>query len=57
MTEPIIRQRRKRREVLTDRMVAALPRRAAPYFFADPELPKFGVRVRPDGPGSDAELW
>jgi integrase len=33
-------------------MVAAMPRKAQPYFHADPELPKFGVRVRPTGPGT-----
>jgi integrase len=44
--------RRQRRKVLTDNMVAALPRRAKPYFFPDPELPTHGVRVRPAGPSS-----
>lgn len=44
--------RRARRQVLTDRMVAALPRRAVPYFHPDPELPKHGIRVRPQGPGA-----
>lgn len=52
MAEIELRQRRKRRAVLTDKMVAALPRRRATYFFADPELVKFGVRVRPTGPGA-----
>jgi integrase len=47
-----IRQRRARRKVLTDRMIAELPRRAQPYFLPDPELPKHGVRVRPTGPSS-----
>jgi integrase len=46
------RQRRPRRKVLTDAMVAALPRRRQPYFHPDPELPKHGVRVRPTGPGT-----
>jgi hypothetical protein len=46
------RQRRPRRKVLTDAMVAALPRRPAPYFHPDPELPKHGIRVRPTGPGA-----
>jgi integrase len=46
------RQRRPRRRVLTDAMVAALPRRPQPYFHPDPELPKHGVRVRPTGPGT-----
>ncbi len=50
-TEPV-RQRRPRRKVLTDNMVAALPRRTAAYFFPDPELPKHGIRVRPSGPGT-----
>ncbi len=45
-------QRRPRRQVLTDRMVAALPRRSEPYFHPDPELPKHGIRVRPTGPGA-----
>jgi len=43
---------RARRRTLTDRMVAQLPRRPKPYFFPDPELPKHGVRVRPNGPGA-----
>jgi integrase len=38
--------------VLTDKMVAELPRRPAPYFHPDVELPKHGIRVRPDGPGA-----
>ena len=46
------RQRPPRRKVLTDAMVATLPRRAQPYFHPDPELPKHGVRVRPTGPGA-----
>jgi integrase len=44
--------RRPRRKVLTDNMVANLPRRAQPYFEPDPELPKHGIRVRPNGPGA-----
>jgi integrase len=44
------RQRRPRRKVLTDAMVAALPRRRDRYFHPDPELPKHGVRVYPEGP-------
>jgi hypothetical protein len=51
MTEtPTPRQRRRR--VLTDKQVAALPRRATTYFHPDPELPKHGIRVRPTGPGT-----
>jgi integrase len=46
MTEP------KRRKTLTDRMVAALPRKRKRYFHPDPELPAHGVRVLPDGPSS-----
>jgi integrase len=46
MTEPTRRQRRK---VLTDKMVAALPRKRKRYFHPDPELPGHGVRVLPDG--------
>ena len=45
-------RRRSRRKVLTDKMVAALPRKPKPYFHPDPELPKHGVRVRPTGPGA-----
>ena len=52
MTEIAQRQRRARRRVLTDKMVAELPRKARPYFHPDPELPKHGVRVRPTGPGA-----
>jgi integrase len=51
VTEPR-RQRRPRRKTLTDKMVAALPRRPTPYFHGDPELPKHGIRVRPAGPCS-----
>ncbi len=49
MSEP---PRRERRKVLTDRMVAALPRKRKRYFHPDPELPGHGVRVLPDGPSS-----
>jgi integrase len=42
--------RRPRRQVLTGKMVAALKRRAIAYFYPDPELPKHGVRVQPNGP-------
>jgi integrase len=45
-------RRRQRRKVLTDTMIAALPRKPVAYFHADPELPKHGVRVRPSGPGT-----
>jgi len=41
------RQRRKRRQTLSDLQVAALLRK--PGFHPDPELGKFGVRVRPSG--------
>jgi len=47
-----VRQRRARRRVLTDKMVSELPRKAEPYFYPDPELPKHGIRVRPTGPGA-----
>jgi integrase len=48
-----VRQRRQRRKVLTDTMVAALPSRPGQtYFHADPEMPKHGIRVRPAGPGT-----
>ena len=45
-------KRRRRRPVLTDSMVAALPRRTVAYFHPDPEMIKFGVRVHPSRPGS-----
>ena len=44
--------RRPRRRTLTDKQVAALPRRSTTYFHPDPELPKHGVRVRANGPGT-----
>jgi integrase len=43
------RQKRHRRRTLSDQQVAALPRRLRPYFHSDPELVKFGVRVRRSG--------
>jgi integrase len=49
MSEP---RRRQRRKVLTDKMVASLPRRRRRYFYADPEMPGHGVRVLPDGVSS-----
>jgi integrase len=49
MTESAVRQRR---QVLTDAMIAKLPRHRAVYFHPDPELPKHGIRVRPTGPGA-----
>lgn len=52
MTEPAVRQRRQRRRVLTDKMVAELPRERTPYFEPDVELPKHGIRVRPSGPSA-----
>jgi integrase len=51
-SDSLQRQRRKRRPVLTDAQVAALPRRPATYFHPDPELQKFGIRVRPTGAGT-----
>jgi hypothetical protein len=33
-------------------MVAALQRHATAHFYPDPQLVKFGVRVRPSGPGA-----
>ena len=42
----------RRRRRLTDKMIVALPRRATAYFHPDPELPKHGVRVHPNGPGA-----
>jgi integrase len=41
--------RRRRRQRLTDKQVAALPRRRERYFHPDPELPGHGVRVPVDG--------
>ncbi len=42
--------RRKRREKLTDNQIAdKLKPDAKRYFHPDPELPKHGVRVQPDG--------
>jgi integrase len=49
---PTPRERRPRRQTLSDKQIAALERRATTYFHPDPELPKHGVRVRPAGPGS-----
>jgi integrase len=49
MTEP---KRRQRRQMLTDKQVASLPRRRRRYFHPDPELPGHGVRVLLDGPSS-----
>jgi integrase len=47
-----VRQRRRRRPILSDAQVAALPRRTAAYFHPDPELIKFGVRVHPNRAGT-----
>ena len=47
MSEP---ERRQRRKTLTDKMVAALPRRSQRYIQADPELRGHYVRVPPQGP-------
>jgi integrase len=47
--EPTRRQRRQR---LTDKQVASLPRKFVRYFHPDPEMPGHGVRVLPDGPSS-----
>ena len=44
--------RRKRRQRLTDRQVADLPRKSARYFHPDPEMPGHGVRVYPAGPSA-----
>jgi integrase len=43
-------QRRQRRKALTDKMVAAMPRRRKRYISADPELRGHYVRVPPQGP-------
>lgn len=50
MSEQMPRQRRKRRETLTDKMVAALPRRDERYTLSDPEQRGMYVRVMPKGP-------
>jgi integrase len=42
--------RRQRRKTLTDKMVAALPRKSKRYVLADPELRGMYVRVPPQGP-------
>jgi integrase len=47
VTEPMRRQRRK---ILTDKMVAALPRKRKRYTVADPEQRSHYVRVPPQGP-------
>jgi integrase len=47
MNEPM---RRQRRRALTDRMVAALPRRAKRYVLSDPEQRGMYIRVMPSGP-------
>jgi integrase len=44
--------RRQRRRTLTDKQIAALPRKPKPYFFPDCEMPGHGVRIRANGPGS-----
>jgi integrase len=41
--------RRKRRQRLTDKQVASLPREAERYLHPDPEMPGHGVRVYPAG--------
>jgi integrase len=46
------RQRRARRQRLTDVGVSKLPRRSTPYFHPDPLLVGHGIRVRPTGPGA-----
>jgi Arm DNA-binding domain len=45
-------RRRQRRKQLTDKTLSELPRPLKPYFHPDPELPKHGVRIRPEGPGA-----
>jgi len=53
VTEPVTaensapRQRRRRRPVLTDTMIAALPRKPVSYIKPDPECPKLNVRIHP----------
>jgi integrase len=44
--------RRNRRKTLSDKQVAALPRKRKRYFHPDPEMPGHGVRVMPQGPHS-----
>ena len=46
----MIEPSRQRRKALTDKMVAALPRRRKRYIQADPELRGHYVRVPPQGP-------
>ena len=45
-----MRQRRKRRATLTDKMVAALPRRAKRYVLSDSEQRGMVIRIMPKGP-------
>jgi integrase len=49
VTEPTRRQRRQR---LTDKQVASLPRKAKRYFHPDPEMPGHGIRIYPSGPSA-----
>jgi integrase len=44
--------RRQRRQRLTDKQVASLPREAERYLHPDPEMPGHGVRVYPAGPSA-----
>lgn len=50
MSEQTPRQRRKRRQTLSDLQVAALPRRAKRYVISDPEQRGLYVRIMPKGP-------
>jgi integrase len=52
LAEAELVRRRNRRKTLSDKQVAALPRKRKRYLFADPEQPGFGVRVLPEGPSS-----
>lgn len=47
MNEP---RPRRRRAILTDKMVCELKRRAVPYVYGDPELGGHAIRIQPHGP-------
>ena len=50
MTEQIEPQRRRRRQLLTDKQVRGLQKKKLRYSYSDPEMRGHYVRVMPDGP-------